>query len=409
MADMLLDKLLNDKKVKHLLTRSTGDFMLHTPFPVLDYMNGYKMNIFGEDGLVSHTQNAVGISAGSFITLIGKSGVAKSTAAIQIAAHIVRPYDNSFVLHWDLERATTDTRILNVTNYSIDEYKRKYILKKDDLFIEDIMDSVYAICQMKEENKKEIMIDYGILNEFGQRIIGYPPTVCIIDAIPNIATKDAKQEMEGGTYANRVAKAISQFYKKLTPLIGKYNITIIAINHINAKIEINPLQKTAPQLLYLKMDESIPGGNAPLFLSNNIFKFVAIGSEKYNEEDNGFDGFGVNVEILKSRSNTNGKSFKMVYNKVKGFDPVRGLYEYAKQNDLIEGRNPKRYVIGYPEYTFSERTLNEDIDNNPELAKCLFSTTRPYLEKELSYIDPANKNSVIDFDSMNKQLIDYIK
>jgi RecA/RadA recombinase len=65
------------------------------------------------------------------------------------------------------------------------------------------------------------------------------------------------------TYANRVAKELAQFYKKLMPVIKTYNITVIAINHINQKIEINPMQKTQPQVLYMKMDESIPGGNAP--------------------------------------------------------------------------------------------------------------------------------------------------
>jgi hypothetical protein len=41
------------------------------------------------------------------------------------------------------------------------------------------------------------------------------------------------------------------------PVIKTYNITVMCINHINAKIEINPFAKSQPQLMYLKMDESL--------------------------------------------------------------------------------------------------------------------------------------------------------
>ena len=42
------------------------------------------------------------------------------------------------------------------------------------------------------------------------------------------------------------------------PIVKAYNIIIIAINHINSNVQINPFDKKQPQLLYLKMDESLP-------------------------------------------------------------------------------------------------------------------------------------------------------
>ncbi|NNV04805.1 DNA recombination/repair protein RecA, partial [Brevibacillus sp. MCWH] len=136
--------------------------------------------------------------------------------------------------------------------------------------------------------------------------------VVILDSIPTVASSDSSSEMEGGTYANRVAKALAQFYKRLTPVIKSSNIIVIAINHINQKIEINPMLKTQPQLLYMKMDESMPGGNAPIYYAHNLIKFVSAG--KYKAEDDGFDGFKVRAELLKSRTNKAGQFCHLVYN-----------------------------------------------------------------------------------------------
>jgi predicted ATP-dependent serine protease len=92
------------------------------------------------------------------------------------------------------------------------------------------------------ENKKDYLYDTGMKDEFARPISVYAPTVIILDSIPTMSSKDASDSMEGGTYSNRVAKALAQFYKRLMPIIKAYNITVIAINHINQKIEINPRQ-----------------------------------------------------------------------------------------------------------------------------------------------------------------------
>ena len=60
----------------------------------------------------------------------------------------------------------------------------------------------------------------------------------------------------------RVARALKQFFSRLIPIIKEFNITIISINHINQKIEINPFAKTQAQVLYLKADESLPEINS---------------------------------------------------------------------------------------------------------------------------------------------------
>lgn len=252
----------NDKKGIFEKTQTMPSYP--TGFYNLDHYNGYFLDSFDQDDNIVQTTPMTGIVGGSFVTIIGKSGVAKTTAAIQMATNIVKPFESGMVQHFDLEQATTYTRIKNVTQMSIRDLEQKYILKQEKSTIEEIFDACEAIWKEKTVNNRK-MYEYetGILNEFNEPITALVPTIVILDSIPTITTNDVGEGMEGGTYANRVAKAIAQFYKRMTPIIKEANIILIAINHINQKIEINPRLKTQPQLLYLKMDESIPGGQWP--------------------------------------------------------------------------------------------------------------------------------------------------
>lgn len=135
------------------------------------------------------------------------------------------------------------------------------------------------------------------------------------------------------------------------------------------------------------------GGNAPIYYANNLFKFVSL-SPKCNMEDDGFDGFKVRCEFLKSRTNKAGQSCVLVYNQLTGFDEIRTLYEYAELNNLVEGRNPYRRFIGFPDAKFSSKTFTEQFRENPELQKALFAVTIPMLERNLSVLDPEKDNKV---------------
>jgi hypothetical protein len=152
--------------------------------------------------------------------------------------------------------------------------------------------------------------------------------------------------------------------------------------------------KTQAQVNYMKMDESIPGGNAPIYYAHNLLKFVATGG-KYNTEEDGFDGFKVRVEFLKSRTNKAGQFTNLVYNQELGFDPIMTQYDFADENGLIEGRNPKRYVRGFEDIKFDARKFRKEFLENDKLRFALFSASVPILEKQLSRVDPNEAASVM--------------
>lgn len=258
MANPLLNRLRSKDK-KGLFKSSQTAVSYKTGFLPFDYRNGYAVEVRDMDENLIETYNSLGIVGGTFVTIVGKSATAKTTFAIQMASAIVRQFESGVVHHFDLEQALNYTRIKNVTGWSQQELRDKYLLKQEDNYINDIFDVIIEYATAKEECPDEFKYDSGLKDEFGDPIRLYVPTVVIIDSIPTLASKDkGKMELEGSTYANRAAKDIAQLYKRLMPIIKKYNIIVIAINHINTKIEINPMMKTQPQVMYMKMDESLP-------------------------------------------------------------------------------------------------------------------------------------------------------
>lgn len=398
MANTMMDRLRSQDK-KGLFNATSSNVLYRTGFIPFDYRNGCIVEVRDmRDKLVS-TYPSLGLQGGSFVTIIGKSGTAKTTFAIQAAAQIVKPFENNaFVMHVDLEASSSITRIRNITNFKNQELTDKYILKQEKCYIEDVFAMITTIAKEKEQNKKEYTYDTGYLDEFGRPIFTYVPTVFILDSIPSMQPdpqlkENEIAEMESATYANRTAKALAQFYRKLMPIVKGYNILVIAINHITQKVDINPMARTAPTLLYLKQDESMPGGVAPVYYPTNILKFVAIGSEKYNEKENGFDGVLTRVEFLKSRTNKAGQHCNLVFNQTNGFDPILSQLQFAIDNDLVDGRNPYRYLKGFKDIKFDSRAFKKNFLENQQLRLALMDATIPILEKQLTRRDTTDLTS----------------
>lgn len=386
MANRLLDKL-REKDKKGLFNPSQVSVNYSTGFLPFDYLNGYKVKVMDINENLVGSYPAVGITGGTFVTIIGKSGVAKTTWTIQTAFNMVKDFsDDAFVMMYDLEQALNYTRIKNITGATQEELNNKFVLRQEKNYIEDIFDSIISIANTKEANKEDFTYDTGNVDEFNKPIRAYVPTVIIIDSIPTLASRETEgdEEMKSQTDAMKAAKQLKQFYSKLMPIIKTYNITIFTINHINVKIEINPFAKTQNQIMYLKQDESLPGGNAPIYYANTLIKFVS--STKFKKEDDGFDGFMVRAELIKSRSNRAGQSCNLIYNQVSGFDPILTLYQYADDNGLIDGRNPYKYFKSNKDIKFDSRKFKDEFNINDNIKNTLMESVTPKLEELLSFV-----------------------
>jgi len=387
MGNRLLNKL-REKDKKGLFNPSQVSVTYPTGFLPFDYLNGYKVKVMDINENLIGTYPATGITGGTFVTIIGKSGVAKTTWTIQTAFNIVKDFDDdAFIMCYDLEQALNYTRIKNITGATQEELDNKFVLRQEKNYIEDIFDSIIDIANTKEANKEDFSYDTGNVDEFNRPIRAYVPTVIIIDSIPTLSSKDTEgeEEMKSQTDAMKAAKRLKQFYSSLMPIIKTYNITIFTINHINVKIDINPFAKSQNQIMYLKQDESLPGGVAPIYYANTLIKFVS--STKFSVDDDGFDGFMVRLELIKSRSNKAGQSCNLVYNQLTGFDPIMTLLQFATDNSLIDGRNPYKYFKSNKDVKFDSRKFREEFETNDELKKILMDSVSPKLEEMLSYVN----------------------
>lgn len=383
MANRFLDRLRSKDK-QGLFSASQVSTTYPTGFAPLDYLNGYKVKVIDKNENFVESYPAIGLTGGTFNTIIGKSGTAKSTFCIQSAYNMIRNFDDgAFVLYYDLEQALNYTRIKNITGMTQAELDDKFVLRQEKNYIEDIFDTIMKIANDKDANKEEMQYDTGVLDEFGKPVKTYIPTVIIIDSLPLLGTKanDGDEEMKGDTESGRIVKKIKQFYVKLMPVVKTYNITIFVINHITAKIEINPFAKTQAQIMYLKQDESVPGGTAPIYLANNLFKFVS--STKYKKEDDGFDGFMVRVEMLKSRSNKANQFCNLIYNQETGFSPIMSLLQFADDNGIIDGRNPYKFFKNNKDVKFDSRKFLDECHSNDKVRDALMEATQPLLDELL--------------------------
>lgn len=401
--DNLLLKRLRENDQDNLFEQSNSLVPYKTGLDLLDYRLGYKLVAKDMDENIIGNHDAIGVVGGSFITLIGKSGTAKTAMACKMAANIVKPYKNGLVIHFDLEGAMTLTRYRNLTNLTNKELNEHIILKSDRTYLENITDTIMAITQEKAKHKKDYTYTTEFKNEFGEKMDLYVPTVFVIDSIPQLSMKPEQKKVKAkkgsgeedymvdnielgkNTYAMRVARDLTQFFKQYLSIIREYNITIISINHIHPKIQIdNPFAKSQAQVLYLKQDEQLPGGTATVYYANTIIKNVAIGTSKANIEEDGYAGFTVKSEIIKSRTNISGVSVPLVYDQNRGFSNERSLLYYAKEElgILNGGRRNSRYIGDNKDVRFNELNFVEEF-KRPEVKQVLMDAVQPHLEAML--------------------------
>lgn len=396
--NFLIECLREETGKKGLFNANASVISYKTGFPVLDYYLGYRVNVFDEKtGELKVSYPCIGVTAGSYVEFIGKPSTSKTTTAIQIAANIVRNFDNGSVIHFDLEQAMNYTRIQTLTKLDITTIKNgKYILRQEKNTLQDMKETIIDISSVKENHASEFKYKTGKLNEFGEEIELYEPTVIIIDSIASITNgleisnkKDMEKMKEIGTQTDRMRLTgeIGRFFNEILPYLRTYNIIVIAIN----QIKINPnmgIIKSPAEMLYLDQDETLPGGRAPQFLAHILLKFIAVGSEKYKYEDEGFDGFGVKVKIIKSRTNQSGQFVPLVYDMVRGMDSLRSSVRFAKDIGILNGNKNGYYLEDDKEHKFTLKNMHKDFRENRELYKCLYGRILPVLETRLSAVSP---------------------
>lgn len=394
--NILIQALRNNSKTGNLFVSNAESIAYKTGFPTIDYTMGTNINVFDKEGKLLETYPSLGIPGGSYVTLAGKSAVGKTTLAVQIASNIVRPFDNGAVIHYDIERSSTQTRISTLSRFNINEIREgKYILRQLDCSLESLKLAISEIYLEKINNPDKYKYNSGKKNEFGVEIEPYVPTCIIVDSIASITTyvnPDTKEgkakigDITSQTDMLRLNGEISRFLKESLEMCKEANIILFFINHIKPKPSVGfPVQA---DLRYLKQDENLPCGRALQYYCSTMFRLTSVGSEKYTREDSGFDGFGVQLQYMKLRTNVDGTIVPLVFDMTKGYDSLRSSFYYAKSIGLIGGNKNGFYFIDNKDEKFRFDTIHEEFAERRDLYKIMYDNIIPILKESLSSISP---------------------
>lgn len=397
----LIDRLRTGKD-KSLFVSDTQYVMYSTGFEPLDYINAFYVDYIDSKGNRC-TDIAKGVMGGRFITIVGSSGTGKSTLADQIAWNIIKPFipQGAFMMHVDVEQTVVPQRIYDILGLDAsDPAIESVIINKESTYIEDVLKIVDDICKDKQEHPEEMYEADG--KWFGKKKIKvYVPTVIIIDSLPSFVSKDSNtSSIDGQMTTNREVAMVAQFYTKLLSKISKYNITIIATNHIRPKIVVDPYNQPPPQLMLLKASETLPRGQAPIFYATSVFRLNVSGkSAIYNKEEHGFTGFRTIAQATKSKTSFIGGNCSLVFTGDHGYDSTYSLLEFAYDHGMVDGRDnkdPARSTLHLktcPDVRFSKRDFGYKYNNDPEFKKAIDAALLPEFKSFMIMNEEHNRDT----------------
>ena len=366
-------------KLKDQRMKSESEFNVgySTGFLCFDFINGSMVHVKTADKNLSYY--SLGITDGSMNMVIGRSGCGKTTWCIQSAANIVRNFDNGCIFHDDIEGGITMPRLTALTGFTQDEVETKYILRNTGITAENFYARIKMIYDIKMADPEKFEYDTGLYDYNGNRIFKLQPTVVILDSLallmPEKLTEE--EELSGSMSATAAAKTNSSVFKRVVPMLKSGNIILFVINHINKKIDINPMQRTKAQVSYLKQDESLPAGNTPIYLANNLIRFDDHTKLK-STEGFGIDGTLVDVTLIKSRTARAGQVATLVFDQNTGFDPDLSLLILLKKYEKLNGAGAYMYIGDHQEFKFAQKNFKELL-KNPEFMEIVMEAVKEIL------------------------------
>ena len=258
----MLSTLFREKvsKLKDYRMKSETEFDVgySTGFLNFDFKNGAVIHVKSEDKDFKYY--SVGITDGSMVMVIGRSGCGKTTFILQAAANIIRPFKTSCIFFDEIEAGATTARKEMLTKFYGEEFKHRVISRNSGITAENFFERVKMIYDLKMENRADYEYDTGLYDTSGNRIYKLEPTVYMLDSLALLmpATYTEEDELSGQMAATATAKANAAIFKRIIPMLKSANIILFVINHILEEVNINPMMRTKSQVSYLKQGEKLP-------------------------------------------------------------------------------------------------------------------------------------------------------
>jgi RecA/RadA recombinase len=340
---------------------------------LLDYMNAQYSR--------KHDVFLKGVDAGKIIQLIGPPGSGKSSEAYQMADGITRPFgDEAAVFVLDFEGAASKERVMDVTGLSESELDKTWRFLDTDIYTHTVYEIIKKVHEYKKDKKN---LDRLIrTNELGAEFI--IPTVIVIDSIASMIPISKKEEVTGGMEATKIAKINKEMFNMIRPLCTSANIIPIFVNHINQSISTGVPQPAMTN--YLKQDETLPGGRAPVYLTNFLVKISARGGKFEDDSKFKIKGYNTRFQIIKSRTAPAGTTFNMIFNQVSGFDEELSLWQFMVDNKMAKAA-AWSYLNSMPDNKFRISELKDKLNNEPEFKNQFYNDAISLLQSTVRVSD----------------------
>lgn len=380
------------------------DYSYSTGIPIIDYALGYEVNVFDGDKFVKK-RTCLGLQAGSFNVVTGRTQAYKTTICIKIIAEIAYKYGGNIV-HYDAEQRLVLQRAKNLSKLPGDwftgDYPR-YSLRSGAIGFDTLQNDIAEIYSAKMQNKQYLLQDTGEVDDQNKPIKLMPPTVVFLDSLQDVIEKEYNvddkkwvedsKELRGNMYGAQSAKTIRGLLTDILPMLKEANIILIAIAHKTSNMSLNPFAGVKKQFQYGANDERISGGSAVEFNASSVLNFSGLVSEdsRFHEAQDGFEGNTVLFEPTKCSTNESGNvktglGFNIIIDKRReGVDNIRTLIEYLKQKGRLKGNKAGYRVIdekGEPiSEKFTWKTCYDDFKNDAVTYKIFMQTSKQELEK----------------------------
>lgn len=379
------------EKDKRLSEEAGADVAYSTGFLALDFLNGTMVHV--KSDTKDYKYYSCGLADGSIVMVIGRSGCGKTTFVEQVAANIVRPFENGLIYEDNIEGGIIETRRCELSGFTPEEIKDRYIVRNSGISNETVFQRIRMIYDLKMANREDLEYDTGMEDIHGNRIYKMVPTVYILDSLAMLSPDNILEDDELGTSMSQTASAKSNsvLFKGIMPYLKSANIIVLVINHIQEEVSINPMQRKKAQLAFLKQGESLPGGKKPVYLSNNVIRLDDATKLKADEAFKIDSGNITMVTLLKSRSNMTGKSVPLIFNPTIGYDPILSLFYFLKNENGLKGAGAYLYLENLPEVKFSQANFKEKYLNDPVLRSEFHKAVVPYLKKLVPEVDEESR------------------
>ena len=405
LVEMFRNQVKKEKDIRKK-SEAAASVGYSTGFHTVDMTNAYIVHVRNKEKDLDYNYISAGIPDGSMVQLIGRSQSGKSTFATQIAANICRPFKTSCIFEDTIERGMTWPRRIQLTGWSEEEIRTRIIPRDKGITIENFYERIKDIYDIKMANPDKFMYDTGLLDNFGEPIQLFEPTVYILDSLPMLmpekyaadsTSKDA-EELPGPMSTTAGAKAVTQTMRSIIPMLTSANIILLVINHILPNVQTGIVHKQS-QLPWLSPDERLPKGETNVLLANCIIRFKdhdnMSGDDKYKEA-----GKLVDIYFEKSRSGIPHRKQTLVYTFDHGYDNLLSLLYFLQQTDRINGAGVGLYLDDRSDLKFSMGTFKKKFNENPEFQDLFLKVAF----EELSKIPKMAKESVTQNSEFNDKL-----